>query len=292
LSGLDDEPAWETVLASEPGARTVLSTERFDVACRAIADFSDLKSTFTLNHSTSVAELAADASRRCGLPESDVAATRRAGWLHDIGRVGISSGVWDKPGPFTAREWEQVRLHPYYTERILARPAELARLGSLAALHHERLDGSGYHRGLSSSMLPPAARILAAADTYQRKREWRPHRPARSPEEAAHALRQQVRDGRLDAEAVEAVLGAAGHRIRPVRRDLVAGLSPREVEVLRLLARGQSIKQIAGHLFIAPKTVDNHVQHIYAKISVSTRAGATLFAIEHELMTDMDGEEK
>ncbi len=284
LTGLDHEPSWEAVLALEPGKRTRLSEEQFDQACRAIADFADIKSPYTLGHSVGVAELAAQAARRLGLPEADRVALMRAGLLHDVGRVAVSAGIWGKPGPLSEKEWERVRLHPYYTERVLARPATLARLGSLAALHHERLDGSGYYRGLPASMLSPATRVLAVADVYHAMTELRPHRPALTPESAADALQREVRAGRLDGEAVNAVLAAAGHPVRSTRRELVAGLSEREIEVLRLVARGQSKKQIAGQLVIAEKTVDNHIQHIYDKIGVSTRAAATLFATEHDLL--------
>src|SRR5260370_1297289 len=143
----------------------------------------------------------APAVRLCVLPEADVVAIRRAGLLHDIGRVGVSAGIWGKSGPLSEREWERVRMHPYYTERVLARPPALARLGALASLHHERLDGSGYHRGVPASMLSPAARILAAADVYHAMIEPRPHPPARPPEAAAEELRREVRAGRLDGEA-------------------------------------------------------------------------------------------
>jgi HD-GYP domain-containing protein (c-di-GMP phosphodiesterase class II) len=166
LAGLEEEPSWEAVLALEPGVRSYLSADQFDTACQAVADFADLKSPYTLGHSSGVADLAARAARQCGLPEADAVASRRAGLLHDVGRVSVSAGIWGKPGPLSEREWERVRLHAYYTERVLARPAALARLGALAAAHHERLDGSGYHRGVSAGALSPAARILAAADVY------------------------------------------------------------------------------------------------------------------------------
>ncbi len=287
LAELEEEPTWEVVLSMEPGARTSLSETQFDAACLALADFADVKSPYTLGHSRGVAELAASAAHRCGLPEADVVTIRRAGLLHDIGRVGVSAGIWVKPGPLSEREWERVRMHPYYTERVLARPPALARLGALASLHHERLDGSGYHRGVPASMLSPAARILAAADVYHAMIEPRPHRPARTPEAAAEELRREVRAGRLDGEAASGVLAAAGHRVRSTRRALVAGLSEREVEVLRLIARGHSKKQIGELLTISQKTVDHHIQHIYNKIDVSTRAAATLFAMEHDLLADV-----
>jgi HD-GYP domain-containing protein (c-di-GMP phosphodiesterase class II) len=178
-----------------------------------------------------------------------------------------------------------VRLHTYYTERILARAPSLARLGALAASHHERLDGSGYHRGLPAASQSAAGRILAAADVYTALTETRPYRPAHPPEEAASLLQAEARAGRLDGEAVSAVLAAAGHRLAGAgRHKMVAGLSEREVEVLRLLARGSTLKQIAARLVISPKTADSHAQHIYAKIGVTTRAGATLFAMEHGLL--------
>jgi HD-GYP domain-containing protein (c-di-GMP phosphodiesterase class II) len=290
LAGLDEEPSWESVLALEPGERAYLSDERFDTACQAIADFADIKSPYTLGHSSGVASLAAEAARRCGLPEADAVTLRLAGLLHDIGRVSVSAGIWGKPGPLTEREWERVRLHPYYTGRVLARPHMLAQLGSLAALHHERLDGSGYHRGLPAAMLSPSARVLAAADVYHAMTEPRPHRSPLTPEAAASELQREARAGRLDSEAVSGVLASAGHRVSTSRsrRELVAGLSEREVEVLRLLARGNSMKQVAARLTISDKTVDNHIQHIYIKIGVSTRAGATLFAMEQNLVASVE----
>lgn len=286
FAGLGDEPSWDVVLALEPTPRLRLSEDQFDAACQAIADFADIKSPYTLEHSNGVALLAAGAARRCGLPESDVVMIRRAGWVHDVGRVGISTKIWGKPGPLSGWEWERVRLHPYYTERILRRPAALASLGALAALHHERLDGSGYHRQATAPLLPPAARILAAADVYHAMIEVRPHRGPHAPEVAAEELRREARAGRLDSDAVNGVLLEAGQRGHTSPNTLVAGLSEREVEVLRLLARGNTMKDIASRLTISRKTVDNHIQHIYAKIGVSTRAGATLFAMEQHLLLD------
>jgi HD-GYP domain-containing protein (c-di-GMP phosphodiesterase class II) len=286
LAGLDDAPAWETVVAMEPGPPVYLSEAQFDAACAVMADFADIKSPYTLGHSQGVAALAGGAAQRCGLPAADALALRRAGLLHEIGQVGVSAGVWTKAGALSDREWDQVRLHPYYTERVLARPGRLARLGRLASHHHERLDGSGYHRGVPAPMLSPAARILAAADAYQAMTEPRPHRPARGAAAAADELRREVRAGRLDGAAVDGVLAAAGHRVGTRHRQFAAGLTEREVEVLRLVARGNAKKRIAAQLVISEKTVDNHIQHIYEKIGVSTRAGATLFAMEHDLLAE------
>jgi DNA-binding CsgD family transcriptional regulator len=191
--------------------------------------------------------------------------------------------VWGKPGPLTADDWERVRLHPYLSERVLARSSGLAALAELASLHHERCDGSGYHRGLDGRSLPYPARVLAAADAFHAMTEPRPHRGALAPEAAAAELRAESRAGRLDSDAVEAVVAAAGGRPRR-RRDQVAGLTERELGVLQLLARGLSTKQIAEKLVISPKTADTHIQHIYGKVGVSTRAGATVFAMRHGLV--------
>jgi HD-GYP domain-containing protein (c-di-GMP phosphodiesterase class II) len=284
LRGVDEEPTWETVLAMEPGPQHTMDEAAIDRACEAIADFTDIKSPYFLNHSRHVADLAARAAEQCGLPAGDVRLVRRAGHLHDLGKVGISAGIWGKADALTEREWEKVRLHPYYAERVLARPARLADIGAVAALHHERLDGSGYHRGAVASTLPPAARVLAAANAYCAWTETRAHRPALPPDRAADELTRAVRAGQLDGEAVRAVLVAAGHQTPSARKEMVAGLSEREVDVLRLIARGHTMNEAAAELVISYKTVDRHIQNIYSKIDVSTRAAATLFAMENNLL--------
>ena len=176
-------------------------------------------------------------------------------------------------------------MYPYLTERMLRQSAALAPLGEIVVLHRERLDGSGYPRGLSGGAISRPARILAAAEAYQSKREPRPHRAARSAADAAADMQAEVRAGRLDADAVGAVLQAAGHRLQR-RKDAVGGLTARELEVLVLLARGRSNKQIGDQLVITPKTAGNHVEHIYAKIGASNRAAAAVFAIQHGLLPE------
>jgi HD-GYP domain-containing protein (c-di-GMP phosphodiesterase class II) len=282
LTGGLEEMTWQAVLTLEPEPHALMSEAEFDAACLAIADFSDLKSPYSAGHSRAVAALARAAARRGGLPEADAIDLARAGLLHDIGQVAVPARIWLKAAAFNDSDWEQVRLHAYYGERVLARPAALARLGAIVAQHHERADGSGYHRGARASALSPQGKILAAAEAYQNKIEPRPHRSALSAQAAADALRREAREGRLDGDAVAAVLAAAGHEVA-VRKELVAGLTTREVEVLRAISRGQSMKEIGRALGISPKTVDNHTQSIYAKTGVKTRGGATLFAIEHGL---------
>jgi HD-GYP domain-containing protein (c-di-GMP phosphodiesterase class II) len=262
-----------------------MSDEELDAALTAVANFVDLKSPYTLGHSQAVADLAAEAAKQLGLSDGEVRTLRRAALVHDFGRLGVSNAIWDKRGPLGAGEWERVRSHPYLTERMLHGSRALAPLGALAAQHHERLDGSGYPRGLMGSSVSRAARILGAADAYQAMREPRPHRPPHTADEAALQLRAEVKAGRLEAEAVDAVLSAAGHRVTR-RREGPAGLTLREVEVLRLLARGLSNKEIAERLVISPKTAGNHIEHIYAKIDASSRATASLFAMQRGLLPE------
>jgi HD-GYP domain-containing protein (c-di-GMP phosphodiesterase class II)/DNA-binding CsgD family transcriptional regulator len=278
------ESRWETVLALEPGTPTELTEAQFDNACEVLADFADIKSSWTLDHSHRVARCAAQAAREVGLPPADCTLIRRAALLHDVGRVGVSAGIWGKRAALSESEREKMRLHAYYTQRVLARSPALARLSEVASSAHERMTGDGYFRGTSSASLEPAARILAAADVFAALTEERPHRAALKPDSAGHELQAEARAGRLDGRAVEAVLAGAGLAVAPVRRARPAGLSEREAEVLGLLARGNSNKQIARLLGVAPKTVDNQVQSIYAKAGVRTRAGATLFAMENGLL--------
>jgi HD-GYP domain-containing protein (c-di-GMP phosphodiesterase class II)/DNA-binding CsgD family transcriptional regulator len=278
---------WDEVLALEPGSRPVLAGAQIDAAVRVSADFTDLRTPIMSGHSSAVAELCEAAGLILRLSDSERSALRQAAYVHDVGTVAISVSIWDKPGPLTAGEWERVRLHPYFTERIVARSAAFGAIGHLAALHHEWLDGSGYHRQLRAPLLPITARVLAAAEAYRGMIERRPHRAALSPQQAASELRAQASVGRLDTDAVVAVLEAAGHPVTGTRPARPAGLSAREVEVLGLLAKGMTNKQIAKSLSVAPATIDHHVRHIYNKIGCSTRLAATMFAMEHHLVGEI-----
>jgi HD-GYP domain-containing protein (c-di-GMP phosphodiesterase class II) len=278
-----DAHNWHTVIEAEPALSVYLDAERFDTALAAIADFVDLKSPYTLGHARAVSTLAGDAAGIAGFEPEIATLVRRAGLACGLGRLGVSNAIWDKPGPLGAGEWERVRMHPYITERMLHQSAALAPLAEVAVQLRERLDGSGYPRGLSGGAISRPARLLGAADSYQSMREPRPHRPARSADEAAAELRAQVRGTRLDGELVESVLAAAGHRV-PRRREGPAGLTARELDVLALLSRGSSSKEIAAQLVISPKTVRNHVEHIYIKIGATNRAAASLFAVQHGLL--------
>ena len=283
ILALDPETsAWGEALAAEPAAWLSLEGDAIDRALAAIGDFADLASPYLAGHSSGVAGLAEATARRCHFDDDTVATVRRAASVHDIGRVATPVSVWHRPGPLTPDDWEQVRLHAYHSERVLLRSSSLAPLAPIAGAHHERLDGSGYHRGSSAAGQPQAARLLAAVDAYHAMTEPRPHRKAMSAGRAAEALAEQCRAGCLDADLVAAVLESTGQRAGRIERP--AGLTEREAEVVGLLARGLQTKQIAATLGIAPKTADHHIQNAYSKIGVSTRAAATLFAMEHGLV--------
>jgi HD-GYP domain-containing protein (c-di-GMP phosphodiesterase class II) len=167
---------------------------------------------------------------------------------------------------------------------MLRRSPALAALNPVAACHHERADGTGYVKGLTASDIAPEARIVAAADRYQAMTQPRAHRPALGPPAAMAELRRMASDNHVDREAAECVLAAAGHRPRRARAGHPAGLTTRETEVLRLIARGMTTKAVAEELVISPKTADSHIQHIYTKIGVSTRGAAALFAMQNALL--------
>jgi HD-GYP domain-containing protein (c-di-GMP phosphodiesterase class II) len=283
LDGLDSVDAWTTVIEGSAPLDRVMGEGELDMCLETFADYADLKSPWFLGHSRATAALTAEAARRGRLPPDDVRLVRRAALVSRLGVIGVSAATWNRPGHLSAIELERVHRVPYLTERVLKNQPVLAEIGSVAGMFHERLDGSGYPRGLSASAIPPGARLLAAAEVYQALREDRPHRPAFSRDDAAKLLAREVTAGRLDGAAVHAVLAAAGHQTRR-QPTLTGGLSPREAEVLALVARGFSNKQIAARLSITPKTAGSHIEHIYDKIGATTRGSAALYAMRHGLV--------
>lgn len=285
MAGLDGPVDRETILALEPLPHAMLDEEGCDEAYLAIADMIDMRMPFTFGHSRAVASLAEAAAKLVGLPASDIRDVRWAAYTHDIGELAVPVSTWMRRGALTERETDAARLHPYHGERALAPLGEDGKgVAALVLRHHERLDGSGYHRYARAPDLSPAARILAAAEAFQTAREARPHRAALSDAAAAAKLRSAAREGKLCPEAVEAVLASGG---QPARRDTterLSGLTPREIEVLRLIAAGNTAKEAARKLEIAPKTADNHIQSLYSKIGVTTRAAAALYALERGLV--------
>ncbi len=279
FDGIDDGTA-DALLDAEPVDRPRLTDDELDAHLAAIGDFCDLRCPYFAGHSRGTAELVEAAAALLQFPPDDARLVRRAALVHDVGRFGVPGRVWDKPGPLSSSDQERMRLHVYYVERIFNRPEPLRRIGLLAATHHERMDGSGYHRGIGGAMLSAPARVLAAADAYHAMTQPRPHRPAMTTEDAARQLRREVDEGRLDPVATDAVLAAAGHSTSRSRAGGPAGLPAREAEVLGLLAQGLSNKAIATELGISRKTVGNHVEHVYTKLGVTNRAGAAMRAME------------
>jgi response regulator RpfG family c-di-GMP phosphodiesterase/DNA-binding CsgD family transcriptional regulator len=234
---------------------------------------ADAKSPYFHGHSSRVATLAAEAARLAGHPDDDVDRVRRAGLVHDVGKVAVSSRVWDSGRPLSEGEWEQVRLHPYYTQRVLSRVPALADLADLACSHHERSDGSGYHRGTRPA---PLTAVLAAADRFVTAGESRPHRQARSTTERRDLLLRDAETGRLPTAAVDAVLAAVGTSAPP--RAPSGPLTERELAVLALVAEGLTNQAAARRLGISAKTVNTHLEHVHAKLGVSTRVAAVMEA--------------
>jgi HD-GYP domain-containing protein (c-di-GMP phosphodiesterase class II) len=283
LRAADVPDPWERVIDAEPQPVVTISRAGLEIVARAFGEFADVKVRFLRGHSGRVAELAATAAEALGCSRAEASAVRAAGLFHDLGRVAVANGIWDTPGELSGGAWERVRLHPYYTERVLERSRALAPLAALAGSHHERVDGSGYHRGVAAAQLDTGARVLAAADAYDAMTHARPHRAAMRPDGARRELGEIVGAGTLDKRAVDAVLEAAGSPRLEMRQARPAGLTDREVEVLRLIAQGRSNKEIAKTLVVTEKTAGHHVEHIYAKLGVSTRVGAALFAMRHDL---------
>jgi HD-GYP domain-containing protein (c-di-GMP phosphodiesterase class II) len=288
LDRLREIEPWDAVLDLEPAPRRVLEGEALDAALVVAADFIDLKSPYMGGHSRRCAQLAGDAARVLGLPEEAITALRRAALVHDFGTTAVPNSIWDKPGALTRTEFDRVELHPMLTEQMLRRSPALTALNPVAATHHEKCDGSGYHRRVRADTSDPGACLLAATEVYVGLTTERADRPPFADEEAAAELRRLEAAGALEARATRAVLAAAGQgepapgtRRRPQNPG---GLSRREVDVLGLAARGLTTREIAQRLVISPKTAGHHIQHIYDKIGVSTRAAAALWAMQHELV--------
>ena len=284
IAGLDGSDLTQAVIVAEPGEPIWLSGASIDTCLTAIADFGDFKSPHMLGHSRRVAQVATKAARAASLPDREVCDIGRAALIHDVGRVGVQAQLLSKSGGLTRTEHERIRMHSYLTGRIFANSPVLGPIGLLGSSHHERQDGSGYHRGLTAPALPANARLLAAANAWCALTEARPHRPQMTEAEAATSLSTQAKAGLFDRRAVDAVLTAAGKKGAQSRRASSSKLSEREIEVLHLVSREQTNLSIAESLGISHKTVERHVTHIYDKLGVTTRAGAAIYALENGLL--------
>jgi HD-GYP domain-containing protein (c-di-GMP phosphodiesterase class II)/DNA-binding CsgD family transcriptional regulator len=286
LQGLTGAAVFTTFLDAEPAPRVQLLPDRLRDIAAAFGAFADVKSPFTSGHSQRVARFAGAAARSIGLAPGATALLETAALLHDVGRVAIANGIWDKPAALSRIERDHVQSHSFETDRILRRSALLAPVAALASQAHERLDGAGYHRGLAGTAITTPARLLAAADIFAALGEARPHRSAFARPQIASLMGQEAQAGRLSADAVNAVLAGAG--MARGRRALVpAALSDREVEVVRLIVRGRANKEIATALGIAPATVKRHLENLFAKIGARTRAAIAVWAVENHVL-DLD----
>jgi HD-GYP domain-containing protein (c-di-GMP phosphodiesterase class II)/DNA-binding CsgD family transcriptional regulator len=283
-----NQSLWPVLIALEPeNPHCWLSDHDLTDALVAVADFADLKSPYNLGHSRRVAGTAESIAGRLGLPSEEVIDLRRAALTHDLGLVAVPSFVLDKPETRLTRvESEQMRLHPYHGERILGNVPALRRAAALVGAHHERLDGDGYYRGLKDRQVSLGAQVIAVADRFDEITHDTPDRSGLAPEAALKAMSLDVGSvfSPTAFEALQEALGQTQAHAWQPRLDWPAGLTGREVEVLRLAARGLSRREMARTLFVSESTVRTHLEHIYAKIGVSSRAAATMFAVEHDLL--------
>ncbi len=290
-TGLEQERVWDSVLSMEPQQSPLryMGKEKLIDVALALADYADLKSPFQAGRSRRVADLAERIARRMGLSEPEATNIYRAALVHDIGIVAVPSFVLNKSqDTLTEAEREQVRLHPYHSERVLSKVPALEPIIPIVAAHHERMDGRGYYQGLRGSQIPLGAQIIAVADRFDELTHDAPDSRGRESDQAVDMMRQEVA-GRLSPEAFQALMGDLSgedrsHRQKTRQQKWPARLTDREVDVLRLIAKGLNRRQVGKALFIAEGTVRSHLEHIYSKIGVSSRAAATLFAVEHDLL--------
>ncbi|RPJ36969.1 MAG: HD domain-containing protein, partial [Chloroflexi bacterium] len=284
---LAKEDLWSDFFDLEPDSpyRNMEESKLDDVAL-AVADFVDLKTPLTVGHSRETARIAEGIARRTHVPAPDVANIRRAALVHDLGLIALPGHILLKQGQLSEADKEKLRLHPYYTERILSRVPALTPVAAIAGRHHERMNGTGYYRGLSGNELPLGACILALAAAFQERMQPPPGQPGPDPIAILNAMQPEA--GPLFSPdcftALAQELGVTASK--PARRRAwPAVLTWLEVEILWLVATGASNRQVAQKLVVSEKTVAHHLEHIYNKIGVSSRAAAVFFAMEHELIT-------
>lgn len=273
------------VLAMRPATSAELRTEaQIDMVCEALADFADIRARTRWNHSSDVAKQTVAIAQQLGLGRTEQRRARRAALLHDLGAVSVPIAVLDKKEPLSEGERELLRLHSHYTERVLERVGPLHDLAVEASADHEWVNGEGYHHHLVGDQIPLVGRIMAVADTYLSLAS--DQKEALEPARAMSTLEPLVGtqlDGLCFEGLVNVLTGLPTERTSPPRVALSDGLTEREVEVLRLLARGLSNPQIGQALVISRKTVEHHLEHIYNKLDISTRTSAVAYAVHRGL---------
>jgi HD-GYP domain-containing protein (c-di-GMP phosphodiesterase class II) len=247
------------------------------VPLRIVADLTELKLPWLAGYSRRVADLAERSAALAGMTADQQACVGRAALLHGAGRAAIPNTVWERDGALSRSDWERVRLVPYWTERIATHVAGLRAEVALASHVYERADGSGYFRSLGAAALGTGHQLLAAAAAYVALCMPRPWRAAYTPAQAARVLLDEVEAGKFDAQAVAAVLAASGIGEAPRKPNTL--LTERETEVLQRISLGESNKEAARALQISPSTVRTHIESVFRKLGCSTRAAATLKAL-------------
>jgi HD-GYP domain-containing protein (c-di-GMP phosphodiesterase class II) len=280
FAAIEDPRIFDRFLSLEPKPVVCADDRRTEDVVRALATFADLKCPIFAGHSTGVAALSEQAALRLGLDAEQTRLLRWAALLHDVGRLSVPNAIWTRRGRLDWAEAERVRLHAYYTERVLSPIRALGPVAQIAASAHERLDGVGYPGNRLARSLLPAARILAAADMAFAMGEARPYRERIAPADIARELTTEVDAGHLDATATNAVLGCLGVKTRTAA-SATRRLSEREMEVSRLIAGGKMNKEIADVLGISLHTVQNHITHIFDKLGVHSRSGVAVWLIEN-----------
>jgi HD-GYP domain-containing protein (c-di-GMP phosphodiesterase class II) len=284
-STFEREDIRDQVLKIEPQSEwRAVGDERIDDVALAFADFIDLKSRYKAAHSRRVGAVAEQLARMLRCADEAVIQIRRAGFMHDIGVVGVASYTLDRPWrQLSESEKDDYRLHPYHAERILKRIPCLAPLAEMVGTHQERMDGSGFYRGLRGDDISLGARIIAVADRLDELTHSTPGTPALALPDAVEALSSEP----LDREVLAALRRSLGEKpVSPAPApSRPAALTEREVEVLRLMTRGLTRREIGKRLTISENTVRNHLDHIYDKTGTSNRVSATMFAMENGLLT-------
>ncbi len=246
-----------------------------------IADVIDLKMPWMTGFSRRVAEAAAACAAGVGLDAAACEQVRRAALIHGIGRASVPNAVWDSPKLRSEADKERLRLVPYWTERAARRIETLRAEAEIASFVDERLDGSGFFRGVKGAAIGTAERVLAAAVHWVLLHTGAPGRPALAAAEAEAQLRREAEQGRLDAAVVAALTGreSVAAKTPAAEGEANALLSSREVEVLGRISLGESNKEAARTLGISPSTVRAHLENIFRKLGCTTRAAATLKAM-------------
>ncbi|WP_150669355.1 HD domain-containing phosphohydrolase [Pandoraea anhela] len=285
LDALDADVADDALIASERDTRTwrlAQTGSHADVPLALLADVTELKLPWLAGFSRRTADLASRTAQSLALDADMQTQLHAAALLHGIGRAALPNRLWETDGKLSADQWEKVRLVPYWSARAAKQVEGLRHAADLASYAYERLDGSGYFRGVAGSALTTPQRILAASVAFEALLAARPWRQAHTFDEAVDIIEREAGAGKFDPEIVTAIVATAQGqtvRARTAPSGASALLSPRELDVLRQISTGLSNKEAARALALSPSTVRTHVESIFRKLDCSTRAAATLKAL-------------